>query len=152
MHYTIKINTSDIEKMESVNYYQYMDKASSEIIFEKATYPIFRYYFERTPNIEKVTTKSKKVHEENLPKKSVCICITNNPLIPLLSRLFARQYLYLNKKEATTDIERTWNIIEKSVNFAKIDTVYFSYDHWTKIAYAYRIGKVYNKSIVDITH
>lgn len=148
--YTIYLSEKELTRFDSISPYEYMTEDSKSDIFNQALYPIFNYYKKRTPSVEKVASREMPPLVEN--KGTLIIIGTTSTLTLFLQKMFpSKNKLYLDTTESLLDVERTWSIISNSRDLKTFKEVTFQLTPWTKLAFAYRLHKVYNLKITDNT-
>lgn len=146
--YTIYLSEEELGRFNGISAYEYMGEASSQEVFTQALYPIYNYYKKRTPNVAVYSTPKDVTENEN----TLTVIETENSFILLRQKFFPQKNIvYLNKREALLDVERTWEVLSVLINQKEYKQVNFSMMSWTKMAYAYRLNCVYGLEIVDIT-
>ncbi len=146
--YTMYLSEEELGRFKNISTYEYMGEDSTPEVFPQALYPIYNYYKKRTPNVVVYSTVKNVTKKE----KTLTITETENSFILLRQKFFPQKNIvYLNKREALLDVERTWKVLSVLMDLKEYKGVNFSMKSWTKMAYAYRLNVIYGLDIVDIT-
>lgn len=155
MNYTLLLTEQESSFCKDINLYTHLTGVDPTNLFSHATYPYFTYYVKKTK--VKTVSNTTPISETplSIPNNQVCITFANTKLSAFFLNTFKSQgkkFFYLDKNEATKDIERTWKILESALDFTTIQKAHFIVPHFTKIVYAYRMNTIYNIEINDITY
>jgi hypothetical protein len=151
--YTIKIAREESKKLEDIDIYEYLDARNDKSIFENTNHPYFRYYSRKTPHINLVEYTGEENSEAKIAEENTLyLCLSEGVIDTKLKNMFLTKggrVLYLEKDDATLDLERTWKMIEQKRDLTSIKKIVFTWRHWSKLVYAYRAAKVYTLEIED---
>lgn len=153
--YTINLLEKDIAMFKNIDVYSYSEQAPlNPDSFFTAYYVYFDYYLKRTPEVKITIPKNEVNPSFNLGKNTLNLCLTESKIKAHFLNLFKNkkhQVLYLARDEATKDIERTWKTIQEKRDLSSFKKIVFSFNHWSKLVYAYRAHTVYTTEIEDIS-
>lgn len=150
--YIIYLGEQEQNRFKNISIYEYMTESSAPEVFNQALYPIYTYYKKRTPTVLPYSTTKYPATTRAVTENTLTIFETESTIILLLQKFFPKKnIIYLNKREAHLDIERTWKILSTLKDLKEFKQVSISIKSWSKLAYAYRLNMIYGLEVKDIT-
>ena len=156
MNTTIYLTEEEQAKYKNINPYTYLQDVEPTLLFGKATYPYFEYYSTKGFEIKTASSSSPiKAMPGNIADNEVCVVLTEGKIKCFFLNKFKnndKKVFYIDSDTATKDNERTWKILEDTIDMRAVRRVHFIYSHFSKLVHMYRIKTIYGKDVVDITY
>ena len=154
MNYNISLKKSAFEKIDMANIFSFIIENNAVETFKLATHASFHYYKNKTTNINEVEERRPVRTLDSFKEDELCLTVKDSKLGVHVANFISKNknIIYLNKDEASYDIERTWRIIQEKKDLTKIKKLYLHLESWSKMAYAYRAFMSYTIEIEDITY